>query len=167
MGAAPDGRAGVLRARVGFVNNDALVAALGQDAVTAVTCYRELVVAEAAAQGLRLIGGPLVDPIDIRLRVGPCRHRPWLAGRLLCWGPATGWSITHRAGEPCAYYAGPSATPLWLVPPAVEVVRWAAGAIDGPAAPPVGVELDDDPRAIQRMLAFVAARPAPVVSRTG
>jgi hypothetical protein len=146
------------------VNNDALVAALGRDAVTAVASYRELVVAEAARQGLRLVGGPLVDPIDIRLRVEPCRRRPWLAGRLLCWAPATGWSITHRTGAPQAYYAGPSATPLSMVPTATEVVRWAAGAIDGPAAPPFGVELDDDPRAIQRLLAYATADP---VARTG
>ncbi len=150
------------------MNNNALVAALGGDAVTAVARYRELVVAEAARQGMRLIGGRLVDPIDIRLRVGPCRRRPWLAGRLLCWGPATGWSVTHRAGDPSAYYVGPGATPLLLVPTAVEVVRWAAGAIDGPAIPPLDVELDDDPRAIQRLLALVTvARSEPVAGRTG
>ena len=108
---------------------------------------------------------PLVDPIDIRLRIGPCRRRPWLAGRQLCWSPSTGWSITHRAGTPHAYYAGPSATPLAMVPTAVEVVRWAAGAIDGPAAPPFGVELDDDPRAIQRLLAMATGDP--VARRTG
>ena len=59
----------------GRVNNDALVAALGRDAVTAVTGYREQVVAEGARQGLRLVGRPLVDPIDIRLRIGPSRRR--------------------------------------------------------------------------------------------
>jgi hypothetical protein len=156
------------RGEGGRVDNDALVAALGRDAVAAVTCYRELVAAEGARRGLRLIGGALVDPTDIRLRVGPSRRMPWLTGRLLCWGPATGWSITHRAGDLSAYYAGPAATPLQLVPTAVEVVRWAAGAIDGPAVPPVGVELDDDPRAIQRLLAFIAAaRPDPAVRRTG
>jgi hypothetical protein len=112
------------------VDNDALVAALGRDAATAVACYRERVVAEAARQGLRLSGGPLVDPIDIRLRIGPCRRRPWLAGRQLCWAPATGWSITHRAGTPNAYYAGPSATPLAMVPTAVEVVRWSSSSTD-------------------------------------
>jgi hypothetical protein len=48
------------------VDNDALVAALGRDAATAVACYREQVVAEAARQGLPLHGGSLVDPIDIR-----------------------------------------------------------------------------------------------------
>jgi hypothetical protein len=149
----------------GRVNNDALVAALGRDAVTAVTCYRERVVAEAARQGLRLVGGPLVDPIDIRLRIGPSRRRPWLTGRSLCWAPATGWLITHRAGEPYAYYAGPCATPLSMVPTAVEVVRWAAGTIDGAAAPPFGIELDDDPLAIQRLLAYATADP--VARRTG
>ena len=141
----------------GRVDNDALVAALGRDAATAVAGYRERVVAEAARQGLSLRGGPLVDPIDIRLRIGPCRRRPWLMGRQLCWAPATGWSITHRSGSPYAYYAGPTATPLTMVPTAVEVVRWAAGTIDGPAAPPFGVELDDDPRAIQRLLAMATA----------
>jgi hypothetical protein len=114
-------------------------------------------VAEAARQGLSLRGGPLVDPIDIRLRIGPCRRRPWLMGRQLCWAPATGWSITHRSGSPHAYYAGPTASPLTMVPTAVEVVRWAAGTIDGPAAPPFDVELDDDPRAIQRLLAMATA----------
>ena len=148
----------------GRVDNDALVAALGRDAATAVACYRELVVADATRQGLRLVGAPIVDPIDIRLRVAPCRRRPWLAGRLLIWAPATGWSITHRTGAPQAYYAGPSAVPLSMVPTAAEVVRWAAGAIDGPAAPPFGVELDDDPRAIQRLLAYATAGP---VARTG
>ena len=52
-----------------------------------------------------------------------------------------------------------------MVPTAVEVVRWAAGAIDGPAAPPFGIELDDDPRAIQRLLAMATADP--VARRTG
>jgi hypothetical protein len=56
-----------------------------------------------ARQGLRLVSAPLVDPIDIRLRIGPSRRRPWLTGRSLCWAPATGWLITHRAGEPYAY----------------------------------------------------------------
>jgi hypothetical protein len=40
-----------------------------------------------------------------------------------------------------------------MAPTEVEVVRWAAGTIDGPAAPPFGIELDDDPLAIQRLLA--------------
>ena len=136
------------------MDNDALVAALGRDAATAVACYRERVVAEAARQGLPLRGSPLVDPIDIRLRIGPCRRRPWLAGRQLCW-VAVDRVVDHApGGQPYAYYAGPCATPLAMVPTAVEVVRWAAGAIDGPAAPPFGVELDDDPRAIQRLLAM-------------
>ena len=87
MGVAPDGLGPPAPARVDGVNNDVLVAALGRDAVTAVACYRERVVAEAARQGLRLVGGPLVDPIDIQLRIGPNRRRPWLTGAGCCAGP--------------------------------------------------------------------------------
>ena len=151
------------------MNNDALVAALGRDAVAAVQGYRRLVVAEAARRGLRLVSKALseimwdcaqahiIDPIDIRLSFRHCPDRPELAGRVLCWSPAHGWSVSHRtANAPLAHYAGPGATPLLLVPTAPEVVVWAAGEIDGPTTPPPGVELDDDPLAIRRLLGFIA-----------
>ena len=76
------------------MNNDAMVAALGADAVAAVHGYRLQVIAEAERRGLRLVSEALcgvvrlaadvclvVDPIDIRLTFGhvsrPGRpHRP-------------------------------------------------------------------------------------------
>ena len=172
------------------MNNDALVAALGMDAVAAVGGYRRAVAVEAERQGVRLVSGALsaivrdcgqahiVDPIDIRLSFGHCPGRPRLAGRVLCWGPAHGWWLSHRtAGAPLAHFAGPGATPLLLVPTAPEVVLWATGELDGPATPPVGVELDDDPQAVRRLLGFIAAghrlpsceafRPDPLARRTG
>ncbi|MHA6793814.1 hypothetical protein ACVGVM_09910 [Pseudonocardia bannensis] len=150
------------------MNNDALVAALGVDAVAAVNGYRLHVISEAERRGLRLVSEVLsdvvqvsaevriVDPIDIRLTFLHCPGCPELAGRTLRWGPAHGWSLSHRtANAPLSYYAGPGATPLLLVPTAPEVVRWATGECDGPAAPPVGAELDDDPEAIHRLLSFI------------
>jgi hypothetical protein len=152
------------------MNNDALVAALGMDAVAAVDGYRRAVVAEAERQGIRLVSGALsaivrdrgqahiIDPIDIRLGFGHCPGRPELAGRELRWDPAHGWSISHgTAGGPLAHYAEPGSAPLLLVPTAPEVVLWATEEIDGPVAPPTGVELDDDPRAVRRLLAFIRA----------
>lgn len=158
------------------MNNDALVAALGMDAVAAVHGYRRLVVAEAERRGLRLVSEALsetvrdcahahiIDPIDIRLSFRHCPGRPELAGRVLCWGPAHGWSVSHRtANAPLAHYAGPGAAPLLLVPTAPEVVVWATGQTAGPATPPTGVELDDDPEAIRRLLGFTdVAHPQPV-----
>lgn len=152
------------------MNNDALVAALGMDAVAAVHGYRKRVVAEARLHGLRLVSDPLstivrdsgralvVDPIDIRLVFRHCPGRPRLAGRVLRWGPAHGWSMAHHtAGAAAAYLAGPAATPMRLVPTAPEVVLWAGGPGEGPTAAPVGVELDDDPGAIRRLLGFIDA----------
>jgi hypothetical protein len=177
------------------MNNDALVAALGMDAVAAVHGYRRLVVAEAERRGLRLVSAALteivrdgarahiVDPIDIRLGFRYCPGRPELAGRVLCWSPDHGWSTSHlTVNAPLAHYAGPGATPLLLVPTAPEVVVWAAGEVDGPATPPAGVQLDDDPRAIRRLLGFIDAehplrvpqafrtagrQPDPLARRTG
>lgn len=150
------------------MNNDALVAALGADAVAAVNGYRLDVISEAERRGLRLVSEPLsdvvqvsaevpiVDPIDIRLAFLHCPGRPELAGRTLRWGPAHGWSLSHRAANaPLSYYAGHGAPPLFLVPTAADVVQWATGDGDGPGKPPVGVELDDDPEAIHRLLSFI------------
>jgi hypothetical protein len=155
------------------MNNDAFVAALGRDAVTVVHGYRQHVISEAQQRGLRLVSEtPLdvghaaadagsddldnVDPIDIRLTFLHCPGRADLAGRTLRWCPAHGWSLSHRtANAPLSYYAGPIVTPLLLVPTVLEVVDWATGECDGPATPPVGVDLDDDAEAIRRLLGYL------------
>ena len=150
------------------MNNDALVAALGMDTVAAVRGYRRQVISEAERRGLRLVSHAvsdvamvsadvhIVDPIDIWLTFMHCRGRADLAGRTLRWGPAHGWSLSHGAANaPQSYYAGPGAAPLLLVPTAPEVVDWATGKSDGSATPPVGTELDDDPKAIHRLLGFI------------
>lgn len=151
------------------MNNDALVAALGLDAVAAVHGYRLAVIAEADRRGLCLVSDALsgvtsipggvcvvVDPIDIRLAFIHSRSRPDLAGTMLTWGPAHGWSLSHRtASEPLCFYAGPGASPLDLVPTPAQVLDWAADDAGGAAAPPVGVELDDDPGAIRRLLSCI------------
>jgi hypothetical protein len=49
------------------------------------------------------------------------------------------------------------------VPTAAEVLVWATNGFDGPAAPPAGVDLDDDPRAIRRLLTPVN----PLLLRSG
>jgi hypothetical protein len=150
------------------MNNDAFVAALGRDAAPAVHGYRQHVIAEAQRRGLRLVSEALpdvgnvaadadsVDPIDIRLTFLHCPGRADLAGRTLRWCPAHGWSLSHRtANTSLSYYAGPMATPLLLVPAVPEVVDWATGEFDGPATPPVGVDLDDDAEAIHRLLGYL------------
>jgi hypothetical protein len=151
------------------MNNDALVAALGLDAVAAVHGYRLGVLAEAERWGLHLVSEALsgvvsvsggirvvVDPVDIRLAFIYSRPRPDHAGTTLSWGPAHGWSLSHRAASaPLCFYAGPRAAPLDLVPTPPQVLDWATGDPLGTAAPPVGVELDDEPRAIHRLLAFI------------
>ena len=101
------------------MNNDALVATLGMDAVVAVHGYRRAVCAEAEERGLCLISEPLssvvavspgvcvvVDPIDIRLAFVCTRGRPGLAGRTLSWGPQHDWTMSYRTGS------GPG-TPSW------------------------------------------------------
>ncbi|MFC4941935.1 hypothetical protein [Pseudonocardia sp. GCM10023141] len=143
------------------MNNDALVAALGMDAVAAVGGYRAQVMGEAGRRGLRLADDALpgLDPLDIRLSFRHCAGRGDLAGRTLRWSSAHGWSLSHlTANGTMSYYAGPQAGPLLLVPSASEVVDWALGACDGPATPPVGVDLDDDPRAIRRLIGCLSHR---------
>lgn len=157
------------------MNNDALVAALGMDAVAAVHGYRRQVVMEAEQRGTRLVSAELsaivlscaqahiIDPIDIRLTFEDCPGRPKLVGRVLRWGPAHGWSVLLPAGARLAHYAGPGAEPILLVPTAPQILAWATGPGDGPVTPPAGVELDDDPRAIRRLLGFAGAgRPLPM-----
>jgi hypothetical protein len=149
------------------MNNDALVAALGVDAVAAVRGYRLDVVAEAARRGLRLVSDApselvatgdayvVIDPIDIRLHILDDPGNGDLGGGMLSWSPAHGWALSRSAAlPPLAYYAGPDAGPMHLVPTAPQVLEWVTGEPDGPASPPVGVELDDDPAAIQRLLEF-------------
>src|SRR5689334_4329248 len=130
------------------MNNDALVAALGMDAVAAVHGYRLQVMSEAKRHGLALVnkalsevvklpagGVLLVDPIDIRLTFLRSPHRTDLAGRMLRWGPAHGWS-SLRAGTyaPINYYASPCATPMDLVPTPAKVVEWATSELGNPSA---------------------------------
>ncbi|WP_214371450.1 hypothetical protein [Pseudonocardia sp. H11422] len=73
--------------------------------------------------------------------------------------PAHGWSLSRTAARPpLHYYAGPQATPLHLVPTAPEVLQWATAERDGPVTEhptPPGVELDDDPEAVHRLLGFI------------
>ncbi len=154
------------------MNNYALVAALGMHAAAAVHGYRLQVISEAERRGLQLVSkappdvaprctdARLVDPIDLRLTFLHTPGRADLAGRMLRWCPAHGWSLSCTgAHPPFRYYAGLHAAPLHLVPTASEVLEWAIGVLDGPtaghSAPPWRVELDDDPKAIQRLLSFV------------
>jgi hypothetical protein len=150
------------------MNNDALVAALGMDAVAAVNGYRNAVRAEATRRGLCLISEPLsdvvavvpgacliVDPIDIRLAFVWTRGSE-LAGRTLAWNPEHGWAMSHRrASGPLCYYAEPGAGPLDLVPTPPQVVDWGVGEPEGSSLPPAGVDLDEDPEAIRRLLGFL------------
>ena len=152
------------------MNNDALIAALGMDAVAAVHGYRLAVADEAAERGIYLVSEPLsgvvavcpgvcviVDPIDIRLAFGHAGGRRGLAGRTLIWGPEHGWAISHRtAGGPLCFHAGPGASPLDLIPTPPQVLDRAVGELDGNGVPPAGVDLDEDPEAIQRLLGFRA-----------
>lgn len=154
------------------MNVYALVAALGMDAMAAVHGYRLQVISEAERRGLRLVsqeGSDVAQPstdvrpigsLDIRLTFLHTPGRADLAGRMLRWCPAHGWSLSRtRPRPPVRYYAGPHCAPLHLVPIAPELLEWATGDLEGPAAghstPPTGVELDDDPEAIQRLLGFV------------
>ena len=153
------------------MNNDALVAALGMDAVAAVHSYRSAVIAEAARRGLRLasgslsevvrtaVGSHIIDPLDIRLTVRRSRGRSDLQGRVLRWSPEHGWTLCCPPTQlPVRYYAGPGAVPLHLVPTVGNVLDWAIA--DGPASrysalPPDGVDLDDDPATLHRLIAFI------------
>jgi hypothetical protein len=155
----------------GAMNNDALVAALGVDAVAAVRDYRLDVVAEAARRGLRLVSDAraelvaigdayvVIDPIDVRLHILDDPGSGDLSGGMLSWSPAHGWAVSRSAAHPpFAYYTSPVAGPMDLVPTASQVLDWLAGPFDGPALPPHGVELDDDPAAIRRLLGFASPR---------
>ena len=151
------------------MNNDALVATLGLDAVAAVRGYRLQVISEAARRGLRLVSEVpselvrasadahvVIDPIDIRLIVLHSLECGDLGGGMLSWSPARGWAVSRStAHPPFSYRAGPGARPIDLVPTASQVVDWVADRHVGSAIPPAGVELDDDPAAIQTLLGFV------------
>ncbi len=154
------------------MNNYALVAALGTDAVAAVRGYRLQVISQAQRHGLTLVsealsdvvqlpvGALLVAPINIRLIFLHNPDRIDLAGRMLKWNPAHGWSLSRGgAYAPLSYYAGSDATALHLVPTAAQVIEWATSNPSAPPSegprPPTGVELDDDPRAIHRLLGFI------------
>jgi hypothetical protein len=143
------------------VNNNALVAALGSDAVAAVHGYRLAVVEEGRVRGLTLRPartGPGSDPIDIRLVFTGSPVAP-LTGLVLTWGPERGWSTADGVADPSPrYLAGPLARPLDLVPTPAEVVHHVTGPGRGSKVPPLGVELDDDPAAIRRLLRFATAR---------
>jgi hypothetical protein len=155
------------------MNNDALVAALGMDAVAAVHGYRLAVCAEATQRGLCLISQPLsdvvavspgtcviVDPIDIRLAFMRTRGSD-LTGRTLAWNPEHGWAMSHRtASGPLCFYARPRAEPLDLVPTPPQVLDWAVGELHGSGVPPARVDLDEDPEAIRRLLGFLDRRSA-------
>ena len=151
------------------MNNDALVAALGLDAVAAVHGYRLAVLAEGQRRGARLISEVLsdvvpissgvcvvIDPIDIRMTFAEHRFRPHLADHTLTWNPSRGWSLSGPApGDPQRFYAGPAAMPLNLVPTPMQVLDWVAAPQTGTTAPPTGIDLDDDPDAISRLLGFI------------
>ena len=141
------------------MDNNALVAALGSDAVAAVHGYRLEVVEEARLRGLTLRSaptGPGIDPLDIRLVFadGPAGA---LTGVLVWSRIAAGRSpgtppirrrATWRARRPAA---GPRAdSGRRPVPPHRRSARL--------EAPPLDVELDDDPAAIRRLLRFATAR---------
>jgi hypothetical protein len=143
------------------VNNNALVAALGSDAVAAVHGYRLAVVEEARVRGLTLRPARTAagtDPIDIRLVFADGPAAP-LTGQVLAWNPERGWSTTGSPTDPSSrYLAGPLARPLDLVPTPADVLHRVTGGARGSKVPPLDVELDDDPVAIRRLLRFATAR---------
>lgn len=148
------------------MNNDALVAALGMDAVAAVQGYRTAMLDEAEGRGYRVVSQALsdvvpissgvcvvIDPIDIRLTItGPADTD--LTGSTLVWNPAEGWSRS-RPGACPTFFAGAAARPLDLVPTPPEVFAWATDGAVGPIRPPLHVDLDDDPAVVGRLLAFI------------
>ena len=143
------------------MDNNALVAALGSDAVAAVAGYRLEVVDEARSRGLTLRPvptGPGSDPIDVRLVFadGPAGA---LTGQVLTWSPDRGWSIARSVADAAPrYLAGPLARPVDLVPTPAEVLDRVTGERRGSTVPPLDVELDDDPAAIRRLLRFATTR---------
>jgi hypothetical protein len=99
------------------MNNDALVAALGMDAVAAVHGYRLAVRDEAAERGIYLVSEQLsgvivvspgecviVDPIDIRLAFVHTSGRRGLAGRTLTWDPGARLGNLAPHGERAAVF---------------------------------------------------------------
>lgn len=146
----------------------ALVAALGMDATAAVRGYRLRVIAEAERRGLRLTSVPVPDVMQcsMQIRLAFLRSDGYadLAGRELRWSPRmagrypTPERTSRRATTPVPM---PS---HWTSCPSLA---WATGDINGPAAGhsgrPMGVELDDDPEAIQRLLGFVTPQRRPRV----
>ena len=121
------------------MDNNALVAALGSDAVAAVHGYRLEVVERGPVRGLTLRPArPDPDhPIDVRLVFadGPAGV---LTGQVLAWGPDRGWSIARSVADAAPrYLAGPLARPLDLVPTPAEVLDRVIGEsarLDGAAA---------------------------------
>ena len=148
------------------MDNNALMAALGMDAVAAIRGYCSAVVADAARRGLRLgagsFSGPVrsrvADPLDIRLTVHDT-DRSELAGRALGWSAASGWWLRcHGPRDRVWFYAGRTAHPLHLVPTPPAVVDWATagpGVLTRHADSPTGVDLEDDPAALHRLIAFL------------
>lgn len=142
------------------MDNNALVAALGSDAVAAVHGYRLEVVDEARSRGLTLRAfstGAGSDPIDVRLVFadGPAGV---LTGQVLTWGPARGWSIARSVADAPRYLAGPLARPVDLVPTPAEVLDRVVTGRRGSTVPPLDVELDDEPAAIRRLIGFATVR---------
>jgi hypothetical protein len=118
------------------MNNDALIAALGLDAVAAVQGYRLAVFSEAQQRGVSLVSEALsdvvsissgvcivIDPIDIRLAFTGDGVEQITAGASLTWNPAQGWCFIPPGGMPARFYAGPAATPLDLAPEATASAR--------------------------------------------
>lgn len=145
------------------MDNNALLAALGMDAVTAVRGYRAAVMSEAARRGLLLTGASFssrvrardIDPLDIRLTVRDA-DRADLVGDVLGWSAASGWWLRRpRARSRARFFAGPDASPLHLVPTPPEVVDWTTTGFTGSADPPRGIDLEDDPTALHRLIAFM------------
>jgi hypothetical protein len=154
------------------MNCNALVAALGADARTAVDGYRLEVISEGERRGLCLVNEPIPDPaersadrvasrdpLEIQLIVIKVPTGSQLLGSLLRWNPADGWSLASATGRPSvSYFAGRDATPLDLVPNAAELLSRAVDGVTGPPWPPERVELDADLTAIRRLLTFINPR---------
>jgi hypothetical protein len=151
------------------MNNHALIAALGPDAVDTVHGYRVAVLAEAERRRLCLAAEAVpvdaavtprgfagIGAVAIRLAFIYCRSRPDLAGRTLQWGPEQGWSMSHRlANRPLCYYARSVTEPPQLVPSPPELLDWAVAEPSGGAYPPATGQLDNNADAIERLLKFV------------
>ncbi|MFC4941930.1 hypothetical protein [Pseudonocardia sp. GCM10023141] len=158
------------------MDNDELVLAIGMDAVAAVQGYRRQVIGEAARRGLNLVDEAslslrqesadvrITDPIGIRLFFHDAGNRCVLAGRMLRWGPAYGWSLSRigaQAHLPFSYYAGHGGSALDLVPTASELLDWVSRepdrASDHGAGKRAYVDLDADWSAVRRLMGFAGA----------